>query len=388
MKTSILEVQELHGRVRECAARADGWMRECAFPFWADRTPSPGGGFFERLDLDGVGIPGEPSRVRLQARMVFTFALAADLGWDRDRALALVNRGLEILVNDCRRPDGLYGALVVPGTGLSDDTAQTYDTAFALLAFAAAYRTFDLDLAREAGSALNRDIEALLRHDASTGGYKEQIPAPERRRQNPHMHLTEASLAWFAASGERGALERAKRCAIFVHDRFFDLNTGLLREYAGGTSDANHVEAGHHFEWVWLLDQFGDASLPQLNGWKQALHDGGMRLVRDLSYYPLSQECDLIVRDDRQRLWVPAEKLKGHIAIAGMVPSAEDLQWIVHTTEVIFADHLDQALQGAWIDVVAPDKASRITDITPATGYHVFLAFRELIAFADTLPAS
>ncbi len=378
---------QLAQQTRAIADHARRWMLEEAFPFWAERTPDPRGGFYEKLDLQGRGVDGLDSRVRLQARMVFTFALAADLGWDREKSLELAQRGIETLTRECRRSDGLYGRMVRTGAGLVDDAAETYDSAFALLAFATAYKVFGLTIADEAGRALSEAIERELSHPG--GGYRERLPAPDIREQNPHMHLTEASLAWFEANpNDGGALERARHIVSFLRETFFDEESGLLLEYSGGPSSENRVEAGHLFEWVWILGRLKDLTGEAPEDFAAALHEGAMRLLEGLDYLPLSQHCDGSVREAKQRTWGPTEKLKAHIALWRMRPSAELAGLVVETAQEMFTDHVDNALPGAWIDEIAPDGSSLITDITPATGYHIFLACKELILFADELESA
>ncbi len=378
-------------------------MLDTAFPFWAEHGPAPEGGFYERLDLSGRGIAGEPSRVRLQARMVFTFALAAQLGWDRDRSRALAERGIATLTRHCRRPDGLYGTTVEPGRGLIDDTAQAYDTAFALLAFATAAHAFGSDSALAAGRAVGAAIDGILRYEdrdrnedangegGAVSGFRERLPAPAIRAQNPHMHLTEASLAWFEATGDRDAADRAASIAAFVQERFFDDERGLLLEYAGDeveqnlVEEQNHVEAGHMFEWTWILGRMRDLTGTAPLGWMRALHEGGMSIIAGHDFFPLSQHADGRVREAKQRLWGPTEKLKGHMALHRIEPSPDGLERIAQTAEDMFADHIDGALPGAWNDALGPDKQPIANDITPASGYHVFLALRELADFASEL---
>ncbi|MFZ1741234.1 MAG: AGE family epimerase/isomerase [Pontixanthobacter sp.] len=367
------------------ARRAQRWMLEEAFPFWAERTPDPAGGFYERLDLQGAPIAGELSRVRLQARMVFTFSLAAQLGWEPDRALAMVNRGIESLTQFCRRDDGLYGRIVQTGYGLVDDTAETYDTAFALLALSKAANQFGLEVAYDAGAALNLAIDRKLKLAGRESGFRERLPAPLIREQNPHMHLTEASLAWFEATGDQAALDRALSIIDFVHAKFFNADTGILFEFSGGAGPDNHIETGHLFEWVWILGRLRQVSPHSRQDFADALYDGGMRLLEGFDYLPLSQNCDGSVREAVQRTWGPTEKLKAHIAHWRVHPSDELAQLVIQTAQGLFADHVDHALPGAWVDAIAPDRRSMIKDITPATGYHIFLALQELIAFADEL---
>lgn len=371
------------------AERFERWMYERSLPFWADHAPDPEGGFYERLDLDSQPILGEDSRVRVQARMGYCFALGAENGWEPERARQLANRSLDTLLSDCRRGDGLYGKMVDTGRGLTDETPELYDNAFALLAFATIGRVFGDARAMTAAGELHEAIERLLRRDAGegseAGGYRERLPAPERREQNPHMHLTEASLAWYEASGDRTALKRAERIAHFVADRFFDADAGLLFEFAGVGTEANHVEAGHHFEWVWLLDRLAQNGGAVLEGLASKLHDGGIRLLEGLDYLPLSQELDGSVRQPKQRTWTLTEKLKGHIALYRMQSRDDLLPLILATGNSLWNDHIAPGLPGAWTDAIDPDGRSLVEDITPATGYHLYLALDELSSFAKSL---
>ncbi|MEP5937214.1 MAG: AGE family epimerase/isomerase [Erythrobacter sp.] len=370
-------------QVEGLAASAQSWMKDQAFPFWAERGPNPDGGFFERLDLNGIGIVGEDSRVRVQARMAISFTIAAEMGWEPVRARALAQRALGVLVADCRRPDGLYGKMVRPGIGLSDDTGMAYDSAFALLAFAMAYRAFESSHALQAGQELSRAIDQHLMCSTGEGGAREVLPAPIIRTQNPHMHLTEASLAWHQASGDSRALQRAKDIIQFVETRFFREDLGLLVEEFEVSDSENRCEVGHMFEWVWILGQMrhtdGGAPMPLID----ALYAGAMRSIEPFDYVPLAQNLDGQVLQPKQRTWAVAEKLKAHITHWRLHDDLASAEEIVRTGQMLFVDHIDAALPGAWNDVIDPQRKLLATDITPATGYHLFQAFQELTAFSD-----
>jgi len=373
---------QLADQIVDLAKQAELWMLDKAFPFWAERGVNPAGGFFERLDLDGFGIPDEDSRVRVQARMAISFTIAAELGWEPERAQVLVRRALDVLIADCRRPDGLYGKMVRPGLGLTDDTAMAYDTAFALLSFAMAYRTFGWDSARDAGEHLSQAIDQHLMRTPEEGGAAETLPAPAIRTQNPHMHLTEASLAWFEATGETRSLERAFSIVRFVADRFYRDDLGLLIEEFDVPDAKNRTEAGHMLEWVWILGQMVRITGAMPHPLASALHLSANRMLGGLDYIPLSQTLDGKPLQQRQRTWSVAEKLKALIAYWRLDHDPIIAGQIVATGKQLFADHIDEAVSGAWVDEIDPNRNSLIKDITPATGYHVFQAFQELIRFS------
>ena len=379
---------QLESQIADLAHRAELWMLNNAFPFWAERGVNPDGGFFERLDMDGFGIRDEDSRVRVQARMAISFTIAAELGWEPDRSKSLARRALDVLVNDCRRPDGLYGKMVRPSLGLTDDTAMAYDTAFALLSFAMAYRTFGWDSARDAGEQLSQAIDQHLMRTPEEGGAAETLPTPTIRTQNPHMHLTEASLAWFEVTGETRSLERAQSIVSFVESRFYRDDLGLLVEEFDIPDQSNRAEAGHMLEWVWILGQMAKATRAKPHPLAAALYTKAQRLLDGLDYIPLAQDLDGKVLKAQQRSWSVAEKLKAHITIWRLDHDLEIAEQIVTAGKQMFADHIVGALPGAWVDEIDPNSNSLIKDITPATGYHVFQAFQELIRFSEEFSAN
>ncbi len=378
----------LADQIGDLAKRAEQWMLDEAFPFWAERGVNPEGGFFERLDLDGFGIPDEDSRVRVQARMAICFTIAAELGWETEHAQGLVRRALDVLIADCRRPDGLYGKMVRPGIGLTDDTAMAYDTAFALLSFAMAYRAFGWEFARDAGEHLSQAIDQHLMRSPEEGGAAETLPAPTNRKQNPHMHLTEASLAWFEATGETRSLERAFSIVRFVESRFYRNDLELLIEEYDIPDANNRTEAGHMLEWVWILGQMVKITGARPHPLAAALHSSANRILDGLDYIPLSQGLDGQPMQLRQRTWSVAEQLKAHIAFWRLGHDPAIAAQIVAIGKQLFADHIDAAVRGAWLDVIDPQRNALIKDITPATGYHVFQAFQELIRFSGEFSAA
>jgi len=359
------------------------WLFQRAFPFWAEVTVNPDGGFYERHTLDGKGIRGEDSRVRLQARQTYCFALAAELGWERETSRQLVERGLDVLINDCRRSDGLYGTRVKPGSGLTNANAETYDCAFALLAFSTAWRALKIERARVAGMALREAITQKLKNK-SQGGYYERLPAPSIREQNPHMHLCETFLAWYEASGEEQSLKDAKDVAEFVQTQFWNADADVLFEFDCSASD-NHVEIGHLYEWVWILHRLRKLSGQPLMPFAHDLYASALRWDARQPYLPLASNSDGTVKTAKQRTWGLTEALKAHIAHSGEIEQSLVTQRIISTSQALFDDHLNSAISGGWTDEISPDGEPLADWMTPATGYHIFLAFAEYLQFARSL---
>lgn len=115
------------------------WLTCSALPLWARQgADSAQGGFHELLGLDGAPVSAL-RRARVQVRQSFVFAHAGALGWDGPWR-AVEPLGFAYLEDRYRRSDGLYATLAGHDGVVTDQTAMTYDQAFALLAAAALLR--------------------------------------------------------------------------------------------------------------------------------------------------------------------------------------------------------------------------------------------------------
>jgi mannose-6-phosphate isomerase len=187
----------------------------------------------------------------------------APAGWPGGCVSA--QRGYDFIVREGKRSDGAWVRSVGADGGIVDATADLYDLAFVLFAIAYYARaTGDAESLSEARRTLAW-INAHMSHPA--GGFYNTWPIePGPRLQNPHMHLLEAVLALYETTGDGAYLDQATSLVTLFQTRFFDANTGTLGEYftdeltipAG--PEGHHVEPGHHYEWVWLLDQYARAS--------------------------------------------------------------------------------------------------------------------------------
>ena len=373
-----MAVAALQRRARE----ARFWLMDACFPLWSE--VGVGKQFFlERLDLSHKPVDSELTRVRVQARQIYLFALAARMGWKPNRAADLVALGVAALSGPCRREDGLVGKLLSTETGaLQDETPDLYDTAFALFALAEASQN---DATSHGVSATSQSIlSALDKHmkDAENGGYAEALPRPDQRRQNPHMHLFEACLALDKTFPDNGHLARAEEIHGLFLNKFTCSPDGLLGEYfrpdwSQETGEAfDVIEPGHQLEWVWLLHTYAKrtqsdppAAMAHLYQFACKTLDGNGRAIQ-------SVKRDGTPVDTSRRTWPQTEALKAHLAMA------ERGDGDAATRAVLSFDTLmDEYLtpEGGWIDHY--DAAGQViaADMPASTGYHVALAFDELI---------
>jgi len=223
------------------------WLLDQAnglFDFFQYRAVDPKGGFY---DMDAAGRPLDavnPVRgIHTTARMVHCFAIGALLG--RPGAEDIVDHGMDYLWNHHR--DQQHGGYVwsLNNDGPVDANKQGYGHAFVLLAASSA-RTVGHPLA----DGMLADITEVLntrfweaRHGAIAEEFTrdwQPLDGGNYRGQNSNMHLTEALMAAFEATGERFYLDKAESIANLVIRR------------AAGSVDWRVAE---HFDTEWTVDK-------------------------------------------------------------------------------------------------------------------------------------
>ncbi len=356
--------------------RIRDWLFGQALPLWAQAGIDAEGRFFEKLDFGGRPITNLPRRTRVQARQVYAFAEAASLGWAEGEAVA--RRALDVLIRDYRRDDGLWIRATDDAGAVIDATPDLYDLAFVLFALAAAHRVLKDDRARPLALATLAAVETHMA-DPVHGGWQEALPPVLPRRQNPHMHMLEALLAWQGIAPDPAFEAAARRVLDLFAARFFDREHLMLGEYftadwtiaPGGAGQV--VEPGHHMEWIWLLDQARRLGLDGHERQAQALFASA--LTNGVNAQGLMvREIDRIgvVRDGGCRLWAQTEAIRT-LLLRGQTDRALTL------TDRLFATHLATATPGLWIDNFDAEGAAEDADAPASSLYHLMAAFSALL---------
>ncbi len=364
------------------AAGVRRWLFEQALPAWAKAGLDPAGGFAESLGLDGRPQPGGVQRMRVQARQIYVYCHAFIDGWPGP-ARAAADAGFKHLTERFWHPDGGFVFSLGADGKVANDRRESYEQAFALLAFASHHRAFggaaSLDWAR-------RTLDFLdTRLAAANGGYRESLPDALPRRQNPHMHLMEALMALFEATGEADYLKRAGALVALMRRHFIDPASGTLGEFfsedwapAPG-DEGTHLEPGHHYEWTWLLHQYAG-----LSGDREAARAAhplyrfavvkGTDPVDGLAYDVVGRDGG--ARQGSKRLWVQTEALKAHLAMAEQTADTAALGRAQATLDAIFARYLATG-HGVWQDQFAADGRPMAASAPASSFYHLYLAFSE-----------
>lgn len=366
------------------AREARNWLFDACFPLWAEQGFDRNV-FCEALDMSHRPLEGLTSaRVRVQARQTYVFATAARLGWRPELSVGLAETGLDVLTRLCRREDGLFGRVIdIETGGLGDDTADLYDTAFAL--FAAAHLPPSHERSVLVSETLTA-IETHLKDEAS--GYIEHLPRPAYRLQNPHMHFFEALLALCEADQDPSHLTPATDIHNLCLEHFIDARSGALgerferqdwRRPEGEAGDV--VEPGHQFEWVWLMGEYArlaGTDLPeQANGLYEFACSTLDREGRAV------QSCDRKGQpvDASRRTWPQTEALKAHLLRWHMGDQAAGARAIA-SFDILMDEYLTP--EGGWIDHYDAEGHVIAPDMPASTGYHVVLAFSNLISTLET----
>lgn len=354
------------------------WIQNTALPVWAERGFDPAAGRFqERLDRSSRPII-VPHRAMVQARQIFVFAHAAEQGWS-DQGQHLAEQAMRSLIRDfASDQDGgtSFAFSIDPiGGAIVSDTRDAYAHAFVLFSIAALYRlNQDPQLLALADRTI-RFVEAQL-SDSQFGGLFDALPAPDEKRQNPHMHLLEAYLFLEQAAPGRGYLERAAMLVALFEQRFF-IDGRLLEYFARDWMVAERAvwEPGHHFEWVWLLGEYATLFGKELSGACEALYAAakeygvaGNGLVVD----EISAAGDTLLKGSH-RVWPHTEAIKA-AATRHASGDAQAHAFADRMAAGLMNTFLDRPFSGGWIDHVSA-ATEPLVDYVPASSlYHIVLA--------------
>lgn len=370
-------------RLTTVADRARDWLYQIALPLWLgegfDGSPAP---FVERIGVDGRALDIN-RRLRVQARQTYVCAQAGRLGWHGDWRTPL-RAGVELLTGKGRRNDGAFVHLFTVSGEIVDARADLYDHAFALFALARAAPLLerpDLEGVIEDGW---RWLDANWAHPL--GGYWEgEIESTDVRRQNPHMHLLEAAVAFYEAFPRSSGMERANALSRLFHERFFDDRHGALPEYFDeawnrlADERGRITEPGHQFEWAWLLRRHAQVAPSVVDS---AVVD---RLIAHGLRHGIDQDRGVAVnevwiegqvRDERARLWPQTERLKA--ALSGPTDNEAGTAEAIAAATGLFR-YLDRPAPGVWRDMMDGGGGFDSQAAPASSLYHIVCALAELI---------
>src|SRR5215217_928046 len=188
------------------------------FDFFESPSINPKGGFYE-LDDEGKPLGGSNAvrQIHVTTRMIHCAAIGSLIG--RPGSGELVDHGMRYVWEKHR--DAKNGGYVwgLDDNGVTDGSKQAYGHAFVLLAASSA-KLVGHPLADEMLADVTKVINARF-WDDKTGSVRDEYNQDwskllPYRGQNANMHMTEALMAAFEATGNRDYLTKAERIAELI----------------------------------------------------------------------------------------------------------------------------------------------------------------------------
>ena len=204
------------------------------------------------------------------------------------------------------------------------------------------------------------------------------------------MHLLEAYLALFEATGDEAYREFATELVKLALTRFIEPKTFLLLEEFTADWSApkpfgqNRAEPGHLFEWSWLLQEYlrlypDTTKAGHIRGVAQRLHQTA--LVHTGGVIPPVIRDGVLENGEisapNTRVWPQTEFMR---SLALTIPEKErETSPIVRAVLENFSTHYIPAhLNGGWIDRLDASGHSLMDHMPASSLYHIYGAICEL----------
>ncbi len=343
------------------------------FDFFEAASINPAGGFFE-LDDDGKPLGGaNPSRqIHVTTRMVHCAVLGSLLG--RPGSGEIVDHGMQFIWE--RHRDTLNGGYSwgADDHGITDGSKQAYGHAFVLLAASSAKL-----IGHPLADAMLADVTAVINAkfwDESSGTMRDEFNQDwstllPYRGQNANMHMTEALMAAFEATGERHYLAKAERIAEMIIRKHaialdhrvaehFDAQWNLDRDYQGNEMfRPSGTTPGHWLEWSRLLYQLwalGDKRSSWMTGAARELFRQSIALGWDAVhggfFYTLDWDNQPVMRE---KLWWPVGEGIAAAAYISAYDSDDFFQGWYRQLWDYAENHVIDHARGGWLSELTED---------------------------------
>ncbi|WP_045855859.1 AGE family epimerase/isomerase [Teredinibacter purpureus] len=371
--------------LRDAAVRWVGWMKDQALPRWAsDGINAKNGAAYERFLVNGVIDEKANARMRVQARQMFVFSIASVEGWmDSALSKSIVDGISAFSETNGRHPSGQgYVHVLAADYTVADGKRDLYDHAFFLLSCAARFKAFGDEAAIKSAN----DIMAFLDSELGQvgGGWLEGDYDTDRRRQNPHMHMFEALLSLYDATGDAKWLARAGEIFGLFETQFFDAKFGVLREFFNhdwtllDNDDADIIEPGHMMEWVWLLRWYERVSGHDVSYFTDVMYEKGLvdGMAHDgILVDAVSPTGDVINGDKRS--WAMTELIKASLvqAEAGIEGAKATALAALNT---LMDAYISDEHAGLYVDQLDADSVVVGDTAQASILYHLLMAIVEL----------
>lgn len=343
------------------------------YDFFEAPSMNPKGGFFE-LDDEGLPLDADNAnrQIHVTTRMVHCAVLGSLIG--RPGSDEIVDHGMRYIWEKHR--DARHGGYVwsVDDDGVTNGAKQAYGHAFVLLAASSA-SLVGHKLARQVLEDVTQVINTRF-WDDKTGSVRDEYSQDwsellPYRGQNANMHMTEALMAAYEATGNRDYLAKAERIAeLIIHKHaiplghrvaeHFDANWVLDKHYEGNEMfRPSGTTPGHWLEWARLLYQLwvlGEKRHSWMTGAARELFRQSIELgwdkVHGGFFYTLDWDNQPIMRE---KLWWPVSEAIGAAAYIGAYDNDGYFEAWYRKLWDYAENHVIDHARGGWLSELKED---------------------------------
>ncbi|WP_109442273.1 AGE family epimerase/isomerase [Devosia elaeis] len=343
------------------------------FDFFEAASINPRGGFYE---LSDEGSPLKPDnavrQIHVTTRMIHCAVIGSLLG--RPGSDEVIDHGMRYLWEKHRDPQ--HGGYVwgLDDNGYTDPSKQAYGHAFVLLAGASA-KLVNHPLADRVIADVTEVIETRF-WDKKVGAVREEFAndwgqTSTYRGQNSNMHLTEALMAAYEATGQNEYIAKATRIADLIIRRnavqldhrvaeHFHEDWSLDKDFKGSEMfRPSGTTPGHALEWSRLLFQLFVLGRKE-HGWMTEAARGLFRNAIDLGwdkvhggfFYTLDWDNQPIMRE---KLWWPVAEAIGAAAFIGAYDKDAYYQHWYRRLWDFAENHVIDHERGGWTSELKED---------------------------------
>lgn len=360
------------------------WCIGTALPYWAHvGFNRQSGSFCERLDLAGAPVTTVPLRTMVQARQIYVYSHSAKVGWFRDVQQSAMRAAAQ-MIDRHWAPDGQPGWVhsIWPDGSIANAKRDTYTQAFALFGLAAAYETSrDHVFLRKAHETLTFLNDYLLSPDG-LGYLTDDLEPSGLRHQNPHMHLLEACLAWYALTEDSSFIEKAHHLYSLLERHLFDECSNFIPEtydvhWKPLSPETGRYEPGHSLEWVWLLHQYSLLGGVPRQDLISRLFTKALHCLHSDGMIPNEVDSNGSPRDGGARVWPQSEALKA-FAVQHEVGRSHMLENAARTAFLLRRSFLGGQFSAGWRDRLSANGSLAVSFVPASTLYHIISAATEI----------
>lgn len=300
------------------------------------------------------------STLTTQARHVFMRARAFDLT-RKPVYLESMRRIAECILRQFHDPKygGFYFSVAPDGT-VVDDSKNSYSMAFALFGFSHAFRVTGDARYHDAAFDVLGDLRTRLHDPAGFLWLAKTRDFSQPRgtlSQNPMLHLYEALIALYEATGDRDILRQARTHIESVFGRLFDRRRGVLPGYYGpGWQELLHdpqgfVDIGDQIEWAYWWSRGVEYGFPieGLSRYGRRQLEVGLKVGYDPRQGGIFPDMDADGRavPSRKKLWQQCEFLRALMNWATLRGRSDLWPFFTHALATL-RDHFQDAEYGGY----------------------------------------